>query len=244
MLLLHLRLDERVARLPHDRAAAVLRDVVVERLRALHLAEDRGARVLLEHARARRGSSACRPRRCRRSRRRRRGGPRRRRTRCRRARPSPSRASMSASRFFGTVGSGWWFGKRPSISQKSASGSRPSVRRHRSPSGPPAPLPASSTTEMGDVGTLDVARHGRDVLVVDVDRLDLAARRARQIAAPRSSRGAPGCRRRRSSRLPRIILKPFSSAGVVAPGDHHAAVGVEVVHGEVEHRRRARRPRR
>ena len=30
--------------------------------------------------------------------------------------------AMSASRFFGTVGSGWWLGKRPSMSQKSAIG--------------------------------------------------------------------------------------------------------------------------
>ena len=54
--LLHLRLDERVARLPHDGLAAVLGDVVVERLRALHLAEDGGAGPLLRGARARRGS--------------------------------------------------------------------------------------------------------------------------------------------------------------------------------------------
>src|SRR5512138_3096101 len=48
LLLLHLRLDEAVPRLPHDRAAAALRDVVVEREGALHLADDRGARHLGE----------------------------------------------------------------------------------------------------------------------------------------------------------------------------------------------------
>ena len=42
--------------------AAVPRDVVVQRLRALHLAEDRRARVLGAGSRARTGSSACRPR--------------------------------------------------------------------------------------------------------------------------------------------------------------------------------------
>ncbi len=47
---LHLRLDERVPRLPHDGLPAVLRDVGVERRRALHLAEHLGARVLAQHA--------------------------------------------------------------------------------------------------------------------------------------------------------------------------------------------------
>src|SRR5207248_10528288 len=47
-LLLPLGLDERVPRLPHDGAAAPLLDVVVERLRALHLADDGGAGMILE----------------------------------------------------------------------------------------------------------------------------------------------------------------------------------------------------
>jgi hypothetical protein len=48
-LLLHLGLDEAVAGLPHDAAAAPRRDVVVERGRALHLADDGRAGVLGEH---------------------------------------------------------------------------------------------------------------------------------------------------------------------------------------------------
>src|SRR5512133_2489393 len=46
LLLLHLRLDEAVPRLPHDPAAALRRDVVVEGEGALHLADDRGPRHL------------------------------------------------------------------------------------------------------------------------------------------------------------------------------------------------------
>src|SRR4051812_7417724 len=48
-LLFHLGLDERMARLPHDGAAAAALDVVVEGLRALHLADDGGAGMVLEH---------------------------------------------------------------------------------------------------------------------------------------------------------------------------------------------------
>src|SRR5207248_452179 len=49
VLFFHLRLDQRMARLPHDGPSAVLLDVVVERLRALHLTDDGGAGALGEH---------------------------------------------------------------------------------------------------------------------------------------------------------------------------------------------------
>src|SRR4051812_35023282 len=49
VLLFHLGLDERVPGLPHDGAAAALLDVVVERLRALHLADDGRAGPVREH---------------------------------------------------------------------------------------------------------------------------------------------------------------------------------------------------
>ncbi len=45
LLLLHLRLDERVADLPHDGPAAEARDLVEQRLAALHLADEGGARL-------------------------------------------------------------------------------------------------------------------------------------------------------------------------------------------------------
>src|SRR5205823_14691551 len=48
VLLGHLGLDQGVAGLPHDGAAAVLLDVVVKRLRALHFADDGRAGPLFE----------------------------------------------------------------------------------------------------------------------------------------------------------------------------------------------------
>src|SRR5262245_24200626 len=41
----HLRLDERMARLPHDGLPAVFCDIVEQALRAFHFADDAGTRV-------------------------------------------------------------------------------------------------------------------------------------------------------------------------------------------------------
>ena len=51
-----------------------------------------------------------------------------------------------ASRFFSTVGSGKWWGKRPSISQKSGVTSMPISSMIGTATTPPVPLPASTTT--------------------------------------------------------------------------------------------------
>ena len=68
--------------------------------------------------------------------------------------------------------------------------------------------------------TLPAPRGRAEVLVVDAlaQRLDVGAEEARLAA----------------HQLEAVVV-----AGVVAPGDHHAAVGAEVVRGEVEQRRRA-----
>jgi len=47
--LFHLRLQQRVARLPHDRPAAVLLDLVEKPLRAFDLGDDRGAWAAFEN---------------------------------------------------------------------------------------------------------------------------------------------------------------------------------------------------
>src|ERR1019366_10708131 len=49
MLFLELALDQRMTGLPHDGTAAVLRDIVVHPLRAFHVADNRGARLLLQN---------------------------------------------------------------------------------------------------------------------------------------------------------------------------------------------------
>src|SRR3546814_1263140 len=46
---LHLRLDERMARLPHQRLAAQFRDPVVQRLAGLYIGDNRRARLPLQH---------------------------------------------------------------------------------------------------------------------------------------------------------------------------------------------------
>src|SRR5437016_11389517 len=70
--------------------------------------------------------------------------------------PSPSNAIPSSAperrtaawrsrRFSSTVGSGWWFGKRPSDSQNSGTMSAPSCRRVSVASRLVTPLPQSTT---------------------------------------------------------------------------------------------------
>ena len=54
--------------------------------------------------------------------------------------------AFRCSRFFSTVGSGWWFGNRPSISMKSGTTSIPSDSKSGTATTPPVPLPASTTT--------------------------------------------------------------------------------------------------
>ena len=54
--------------------------------------------------------------------------------------------AFRCSRFFSTVGSAWWFGKRPSISTKSGTTSIPSDSKSGTATTPPVPLPASTTT--------------------------------------------------------------------------------------------------
>ena len=49
LLFFHFPLDQRVTGLPHDRPSSVLRDVVVERLRAFDLADDRCAGILSQY---------------------------------------------------------------------------------------------------------------------------------------------------------------------------------------------------
>src|SRR3972149_1133607 len=52
-------------------------------------------------------------------------------------------------RFATTVGSGWWLGNRPSVSQKRLVTSHPSFLRSFGATSPPVPLPASQTTFIG-----------------------------------------------------------------------------------------------
>ena len=204
--------------------AAVLRHVVVERPRALHLADD-GAGSSRGGSRARRGSSAGRPRRSRRARRPRRSGRRRRRRRCRRRSSARGPRAMRSRRFSATVGSGWWFGKRPSGSQKSSCTSCPSARK---------------------IGS--AATPARAVAGVDRDpqlprRRGSARSRTRRTSAitARSSRPPAGLGHEIAggstispiacgSRAPWIVLVPDADletvvgSRIVARRDHHAAV--------------------
>ena len=104
--LLHLRLDQAVAGLPHQRLAAQLGDPVEQRLARLDVGDDRRA----GHRRAapaRRGSRAAgRPRPPGPRRRPRRSGRRRRRRRCRNRGPSRATSAFRSARFASSVGSG------------------------------------------------------------------------------------------------------------------------------------------
>ena len=116
--LLHLRLDQAVAGLPHQRLAAELGDAVEQRLARLDVGDDRRAGLLLA-APVRRGSSAAgRPRSPGPGRRPRRCGRRRRRRRCRSRAACRATSAFRSARLASTVGSGWWLGKVPSTSVK------------------------------------------------------------------------------------------------------------------------------
>ena len=126
-----LRLDQRVARLPHHRLGARPRASAAGRS-SEHFTSKMTARARDRSGGPRRGRRA--PAAGRRRARGRSRPPRR------SGRASPSKAMPSSApvrrtsacrstRFAGTVGSGWWLGKVPSDSQKSGKTSAPSARR-------------------------------------------------------------------------------------------------------------------
>ncbi len=236
---LHLRLDERVARLPHDRLAAVLRDVVVERLRALHLADDRRARLLLQH-RAREedhqlvapedvalvvdhadaiGVAVVGD-----------------------ARPRPSSPSPPSTRSSEVL-----LDRRIRVVVREAPVHLAEERRRRrSPaprtaaprSTPPAPLPASTTTFIPFRPTFTVCftKWWYGVTMskgITLPAVVLVAKSPASISLRRSWISSPW-----KVVFPAPILKPLYSGAVVAAGDHRQAVDRERVRGEVGERRR------
>ena len=157
------------------------------------------------------------------------------------ARPSSASVSRSArirsSRFSGCAGSGWWFGKVPSMSVKSSTTSQPSARNNATAVGPATPLPQSIAIFIGRAsftvvrmrsryaGSTSAMRSAPGALPrISVALLDASAQRLDRVAVQR---------RAGQHHLQAVVL-----GRVVAAGDLHAGAGIQVHRGEVQHRRR------
>ena len=235
-----------MAGLPHQRRAAGLRDLVEQHLARLDVGDDGGARdACFSTSRASSDHELVAPQDAALAVDRRRCGRRRRRRRCRGRSPPCVTSACSCSRFSGTVGSGWCAGKVPStfsFRMKCVAGQLVDhgADRHadRAVAGVPGDLELAAGLRRPAAG----ARHSR--------------------RAPASSRPLPcaGLEVALGGDLAQLLdvgaeerllahhhLEAVVVGRIVRAGDLDAAVGVEVLDREIEHRRRPpgrSRPRR
>src|ERR1022692_2507100 len=148
-----------------------------------------------------------------------------------RSAPCRRTAAMRGFKFSSTVGSGWRFGKRPTISKNNSVAWQLSFSSRRCITGPPVPLPASMTTLMrrakwncaaisltygsatSTVCSLPAPVRKIAPLDQPPDLLDLFA----------MNRGRP------AHDLETVVL-----GRIVAAGDHDGCGGLQVEHGIVE----------
>ena len=137
-----------------------------------------------------------------------------------------------------TVGSGWWLGKRPSISQKSGTTSKPIApeERHRDDA---AGAVAGVDDDLQPAGgrASDVCRTKCQVGRDDVVGVDLAGMPVCEVAAPRCSRRSAWISSPWSVVFPTPDLEAVVLGRVVAAGDHRQAVHRQRGGGEVGERR-------
>ena len=146
---------------------------------------------------------------------------------------------LRSSRFSGTVGSGWWLGKVPSmVSRYSRHLGAGQLSHSAATTTPAAPLPQSTTTVSG-AAPFVVARQARDIVVADAVLATSARpgrrRRCRRAISPSLWMSSPKNGLPREHHLEAVIV-----GRVVRAGHHHAAVDTQRRGSEVQHRRRTR----
>ena len=148
-----------------------------------------------------------------------------------------------ASRFRLTVGSGWWFGNRPSISKNNSVGFAvqflEQAVHHRS-----AGAVARIDHHVDAAREVELRGHLVHVRRQHIHAAFAACAAFRKSRRSIEARGSPGSLRHESCDCPHTILKPLYSGGLWLPGDHHAAVGPQMINRVVQQRRRRHANRR